>query len=147
MTKQNKSNEQLTPFSFVNAINQSKDDLMLDQNGNHSDLLERMYNPFIVNRSLSYFNDTVLHANEMNKNCHIDPKLQNHYLINTIRKRKRFSKWIKPEEFDNIEAIKEYYNCSNEKARQFVGLLTNEQLSELKQRVNHGGYKKNKGRI
>ena len=146
MTKQNKENDKLTPFSFVNAINQSKKDLMLDENGEHSDLLEKEYNPFIVNRSLSYFNDTILHANEMNKQHHIDSRLQYSYLINTIRKRKRFSKWIKQEEFDNIEAVKEYYNCSNDKARQFVGLLTHEQLSELKQRVNHGGYKQRKSK-
>jgi len=142
MAKQKKTDDKLTPFSFVNEINYGKRDLMRDQNGEHSDLLERVYNPYITNRSLSYFHDTVIHANEMNKNHHLDSRLQNMYLINTIRKRKRFSKWIKPTELEDIEAVKEYYGYSNEKARQVLALLTNERLTELKQRVYKGGYNK-----
>ena len=131
--------DKLTPFSFVQEINQGKTDIMRDQNGEHSELLEKVYNSFLTNRSLSYFNDTVLHANEMNKNHHIDSRPQFHYLINTIRKRKRFSKWIKPDELDDMEAVKEYYGYSNEKARQVLTLFTDEQLTELKQRVYKGG--------
>ena len=138
------SNNKFTPFSFVNEINQGKRNLMLDQNGEHSDLLEKVYNPYIVNRSLSYFHDTVIHANEMNKNHHIDSRLQNDYFINTIRKRKRFSKWIKPTELEDMEAVKAYYGYSNEKARQVLTLLNNEQLTELKQRVYKGGYNKSR---
>ena len=140
------NDEKLTPFSFINDINQGKKNLMLDENGEHSDLLEHVYNPFVTNRTLSYFNDTVFHANEMNKNHHIDSALQYSYLINTIRKRKRFSKWYKPEELESVEAIKEYYNCSDEKARQFVALLTHEQINDLKQRVYKGGYRKDKSK-
>ena len=141
MAKKKKTDSnKLTPFSFVNEINYGKKNLMVDQNGDHSDLLESVYNPFLTNRSLSYFNDTVIHANEMNKNHHIDSRLQNDYFINTIRKRKRFSKWIKPTELDNLDAVKVYYNYSNEKARQVLTLLSNEQLTELKQRVYKGGY-------
>jgi len=147
MTKTKKKDDnKLTPFSFVNEINYGKKDLMIDQNGDHSDLLEKVYNPYITNRSLSYFNDTVLYANEMNKNHHIDSRLQNSYLINTIRKRKRFSKWIKSTELDNLEAVKTCYGYSNEKARQVLTLLSDEQLTELKQRVYKGGYTNNKPR-
>jgi len=135
-----KNNDKLTPFSFVNEINICKRDIMLDQNGEHSDLLEKVYSPYVTNRSLSYFNDSVLHANEMNKNHHIDSRLQFAYLINTIRKRKRFSKWIKSTELDDLEAVKTCYGYSNEKARQVLTLLSNEQLTELKQRVYKGGY-------
>jgi len=135
-----KNNDKLTPFSFVNEINIGKRDIMLDQNGEHSDLLEKVYSPYVTNRSLSYFNDSVLHANEMNKNHHIDSRLQFAYLINTIRKRKRFSKWIKSTELDDLEAVKTCYGYSNEKARQVLTLLSNEQLTELKQRVYKGGY-------
>ena len=135
-----KKDDRLTPFSFVNEINTGKRDIMRDQNGEHSDLLEKIYNPYVINRSLSYFNDSVLHANEMNKNHHIDSRLQNVYLINTIRKRKRFSKWIKSTELDDIEAVKEYYGYSSEKARQVLTLLSNHQITELKQRVYKGGY-------
>ena len=147
MTKTKKKDDnKLTPFSFVNEINYGKKDLMIDQNGDHSDLLEKVYNPYITNRSLSYFNDTVLYANEMNKNHHIDSRLQNDYLINTIRKRKRFSKWIKSTELDDLESVKTCYGYSNEKARQVLTLLSDEQLTELKQRVYKGGYTNNKPR-
>lgn len=139
--EQNKKTEaKLTPFSFVNEINTGKHDIMLDQNGEHSDLLEKVYAPYIVNRTLSYFHDTVLHANEMNKNHHLSNRAQYHYFINSIRKRKRFSKWMKPTELDDIEAVKEYYDYSTEKARQILTLLSHEQLTELKQRVYKGGY-------
>jgi len=82
----------------------------------------------------------------MNKNHHIDSRLQFAYLINTIRKRKRFSKWIKATELDDLEAVKTCYGYSNEKARQVLTLLSNEQLTELKQRVYKGGYTNNKSR-
>ena len=144
--KQVKESNKLTPFSYVNEINYGKKDLMIDQNGEHSDLLEKVYSPYITNRSLSYFHDTVIHANEMNKNHHIDSRLQNSYLINTIRKRKRFSKWIKSTELDDLEAVKTCYGYSNEKARQVLTLLSHEQLTELKQRVYKGGYTNNKPR-
>ena len=121
----------------------NKRDLMLDQNGEHSDLLEKVYNPYLTNRSLSYFHDTVLHANEMNKNHHLDSRLQNAYLINTIRKRKRFSKWIKPAEEEHLEVIKSTYGYSNEKARQVLHLLSDEQLTDLNKRNYRGGYIKN----
>jgi hypothetical protein len=88
-------------FDFLNAINTSKKDLIVD------DITEKAYNPFMVNRGLSYFNDTVLFANEMNIHHHLDKKLQNSFYINTIRKRKRFSKWFKPEIESDIEVVKE----------------------------------------
>jgi len=141
-----KKDDRLTPFSFINEINTGKRDIMRDQNDEHSDLLEKVYSPYVTNRSLSYFNDSVLHANEMNKNHHIDSRLQFAYLINTIRKRKRFSKWIKSTELDDLEAVKTCYGYSNEKARQVLTLLSNEQLTELKQRVYKGGYTNNKPR-
>ena len=131
--------DKLTPFSFVNEINIGKNDIMKDQNGDHSDLLEKVYNSWLTNRSLSYFNDTVIHANEMNKNHHLDSRLQFQYLINSIRKRKRFSKWIKPNEIEEMEAVKEYYGYSTEKARQVLSLLSQEQLTELKKRTHKGG--------
>ena len=98
--------------------------------------------PFIVNRSLSYFNDTVLYANEMNVNHHIDNRLQFDFFINTIRKKKRFSKWMKAEEEDNIKVVKEYYGYSNEKARQALTILSNEQIEKLKAKVYKGGKRK-----
>ena len=125
----------MKPFDFVNAINYSKNDVMVD------DITEREYNSFVTNRSLSYFPDTVLLANEMNRYHHIDNRLQFDFLINIVRKKRRFSKWIKPETVSDVEVVKEYYGYSNEKARQVLTLLTNQQLDILKKKVYKGGRK------
>jgi hypothetical protein len=124
------------PFDYVNSINITKKDIM------HDDISEKAYPAFMVNRALSYFNDTVLYANEMNMHHHIDNKLQYHFLINIIRKKKRFSKWLKPQEVDNLELIKEYYGYSNEKAKSVLPLFNNEQIELLKQRIYKGGKRK-----
>ena len=106
------------------------------------DISEKQYNAFMVNRGLSYFYDTVLLANEMNTRHHLDNRLQFDFFINTIRKKKRFSKWLKAEEVDNIKVVKEYYGYSNEKARQALTLLNNEQIEQLKAKVYKGGKRK-----
>jgi hypothetical protein len=125
----------MNPFDYLNAINNTKQDIMVD------DIAEKGYSPFMVNRGLSYFNDTVLFANEMNKYHHLDHRLQFDFLINIIRKRKRFSKWSKPEIASDVEVVKEYYGYSNEKARQALSLLTSEQINELRKKVYKGGRK------
>lgn len=105
------------------------------------DITEKSYNPFMINRSLSYFQDTVFFANEMNRYHHLDNKLQFHFYINIIRKRKRFSKWNKPELDSDMDVVKEYYGYSNEKARQALTLLTPSQIEELRKKVSKGGRK------
>ena len=96
------------------------------------DITEDAYNGFMINRSLSYFNDTVMIANEMNINHHIDNRLQFSFLLNIIRKKRRFSKWITPETVSDVEVVKAYYGYSNEKAKQALSLLTNEQIDLMK---------------
>ena len=125
----------MNPFEYLNAINSTKKDLMIDEES------EKAYNPFIVNKSLSYFQDTVLIANEMNRYAHLDNKLQNDFFINIVRKKKRFSKWNKPENESDVEVVKEYYGYNNEKARQALTLLTKEQINELRKKVYKGGRK------
>ena len=126
----------MNPFDFLNSINSTKNDIMVD------DIAEKAYNSFMVNRGLSYFNDTVLMANEMNMNSHLDSRLQFDFLINIVRKKKRFSKWNKPEVISDVEVVKEYYGYSNEKARQALSLLTADQIIVLKKRVFKGGRRK-----
>lgn len=126
----------MSPFDYLNAINTTKEDLMLDPEN------EKAYSAYMVNRGLSYFPDTVKIANEMNVNCHLDGKMQFHFLINIVRKRKRFSKWLKPEKVNEIEAVKEYYGYSNEKARQAMTLLSPEQIKTIKNKVTKGGRRK-----
>jgi len=123
----------MNPFEYLNAINDTKKDIMVD------DIAEKAYNSFMINRGLSYFQDTVLMANEMNVNHHIDNRLQFQFFINIIRKRKRFSKWLKPETENDLAIIKEYYGYSNDKARQVLGLFSKEQINELNKKVYKGG--------
>ena len=125
----------MNPYEYVKAINDTKQNIMVD------DIAEKGYNAWIVNRSLSYFNDTVLMANEMNLNHHIDNRLQFDFYINIVRKKKRFSKWMKPETVSDVEVVKEYYGYSNEKAKQALTLLTSDQINELKKKVYKGGRK------
>ena len=125
----------MNPFEYLKAINDTKKDIMVD------DVAEKGYNSFMVNRGLSYHHDTVLLANEMNRYHHLDSRLQFSFLINTVRKKKRYSKWAKAINPDNIEVVKEYYGYSNEKARQVLTILSNEQIEELKKKVYKGGRK------
>lgn len=123
----------MNPFEFCNDINYGKSNIMVD------DIAEKAYNAFMVNRQLSYFQDTVIFANEMNLNAHLDNRLQFDFLINIVRKKKRFSKWAKAQKNDDVEVIKEYYGYSNEKARQILSLLSSDQINELKKKVYRGG--------
>jgi len=125
----------MSPFDYLNAINFTKEDIMID------DITEKQYNGFMVNRGLSYFSDTVAIANEMNVYAHLDKKLQFHFLINIVRKRKRFSKWNKPDLVRDIEVVKEYYGYSNDEAKQALTLLSPEQIKELEKKVSKGGRK------
>ena len=123
----------MNPFDYLKAINETKKDIMVD------DIAEREYNPFIINRGLSFFKDTILYANEMNRYHHLDNRVQFDFFINIIRKKKRWSKWIKASDVDNLELIKEYYGYSNEKAKSALSLMSNEQIEQLKQRIYKGG--------
>lgn len=123
----------ISPFDFINAINHSKEDLIVD------DWSEKQYIPYLVNRGLSFGSDTVIPANEMNSRPHLDKKLQFHFLINTVRPRKRYNKWVKAEKVEAIELIKTYYGYSTEKARQALSILTSEQIEHIKEKLKKGG--------
>jgi hypothetical protein len=124
---------------FLTAINLNKKNLMEEDS-----LTEKEYPPFVINRSLSYFQDTVLYANEMNLRGHLDNRLQNDYFLNSVRKNKRFSRWLKPEQDNDVVLIKDYYSCSEVKARELLGVLTGDQLSLISQRLKRGGIKNGK---
>jgi len=103
--------------------------------------IENKYLPYIVNRCLSGHVDAVMFANEMNINHHLDKKLQYDFLLNTLRSKRRFSPWIKKEELKNLECVKSYYGYSNEKARQVFSLLTEDQLTFIRKKLDTGGIK------
>lgn len=120
----------MNPFELIKSISNSKKDILEN---------EKDYNAFMVNRGLSYFPDTVIYANEMNKYHHLDGGLQYQFLINIVRKRNRFSKWNKSTESDDIKIIKDFYGYSNEKARDVLPLLSSKNLNILRNRIQHGG--------
>jgi hypothetical protein len=122
--------KEMSPFALISSISNTKIDILEN---------EKDYTAFMVNRGLSYFPDTVIYANEMNKYHHLDGRLQFDFLINTIRKRNRFSKWNKSSESEDINAIKSYYGYSNEKARDVLPLLSKANLNTIKGRIQHGG--------
>ena len=97
------------------------------------------YPPFIVNRCLSGFIDTIMVANEMNINHQLSKKLQYEFLLNIVRPKRRFSPWLKKEKITDLDAVKSYYGYSNEKARSALSILSDEQLNSIKLKLTRGG--------
>jgi hypothetical protein len=124
----------MTPFDFINAINLTKKNLFEDP------MAHKDYVPFIVNRGLSYFPDTVLYANEMNRNSGIPEDWQFSFFLNSIPKKKRFSKWAKKDaETEPLQLVMEYFGYSSEKAKEALGILSEEQLTMIKEKLYKGG--------
>lgn len=105
---------------------------------NNDALAESEYNSFVVNRGLSYFQDTIFVSNEMNRYTHLDKKLKYEFLLNIIRPRKRFSKWFKKEQNDDVEAVKEYYGYSNAKALQALSVLSECEIKKIRENLRKG---------
>jgi hypothetical protein len=122
-----------SPFDFLNSINYSKKNLMLEAQD------EKEYVPFIVNRGLGYFQDTVMLANEMNVSCHIDSKMQYDFLRTTVRKRKRFSKWLKSDDDKKIDLLIEYFGYNRTVAKSVCDLFSEDDIKKIKKRLDKGG--------
>ena len=125
------------PFEFTKTINETKRNL-IDEDPE----VEKDYIPFLVNRSLGYFMDTIMYANEMNQKSSIDHKLQYDFLLNIIRPRKRFSKWLKKSKDDNIDLIKKFYGYSYTKSKDVVDILSEDQLKYIRSKLDTGGLRK-----
>lgn len=123
----------MNPFDWVNSINTKTD---VDIN------LISTYNPFIINRALSYFDDTVLLANEMNVRHLLDKDQQYAFLFATVTKRKRFAKWAKKEEDNSVALISEAYHISTREAESYKSLLSKEQLKKIQETLEKGGTRK-----
>ena len=124
---------------YLNAINFSKEKLL-----DTDDLTwSKKYPPFVINKCLSMFYDCIAQVNEMNGFHFLDKKTQFHFLINSIRKKKRFGgKWLSQTKLKNIEYIKEYYGYSNEKAKEALNILSKEQVEFIKEALSKGGRKR-----
>jgi hypothetical protein len=124
----------MNPFDFLNSINQTKNSIIdVDPE------TERQYNPFLANRGLSYFSDTIFLANEMNRLPGLGKKLQYDFLLQSVRPRKRFSKWLKDESNDRIDALKTLYGYSHAKAKQAIDLVSESDWKDIFALLDTGG--------
>jgi hypothetical protein len=129
----------INPFDYVSAVSDSKKDLM---RGTENDALsERDYSPWLTNKAFSYHPDAVLHANQMNELSHLDNKLQFDYYHSVLRKRKRFSKWSKPQDDETINMICSYYTCNKQIGLSYLKILTKDQLNIIRKKQQKGGVK------
>tara|TARA_R110002020_G_scaffold402059_1_gene612252 strand:- start:925 stop:1323 length:399 start_codon:yes stop_codon:yes gene_type:complete len=120
---------------YLNAINHEKTSLM----DTDDEMWEKKYPPFIINKCLAPFPDTIMLVNEMNTRSHLDNKLQFDFFLNTIRSRKRYTPWMKASKVTNLEYVKEYFGYSNEKAKSALNVLNDDQIKAIKDSLNKGG--------
>ena len=121
---------------WLNSINQTKQHL-IDEDPS----LEKEYTPYIINRCLSGYIDCIMFANEMNRYHSLPKKMQYDFFINSLRKKKRYSPWLRQDKIKDLDYVKSYYGYSNEKAKQALKILTNEQLNFIKSKFETGGTK------
>ena len=120
---------------YLKAINQTKENLL----DTEDEEWQKRYPPYIVNKCLAPFTDTILLVNELNQHHHLDKKLQFDYLLNSLRPRNRFAPWMKAKKLDNLEDVKEFYGYGNEKARDALDILDTKQISAIKKKLKKGG--------
>ena len=120
---------------YLSAINQTKEPLLDSEDEEWT----KKYPPFIVNKCVAPFPDTIMLVNEINQRHHLDKKLQFDFLLNSLRARKRYTPWLKASKSKKLEYVKEYYGYNNEKAKAALDILDDEQISAIKQRTNKGG--------
>ena len=120
---------------WLNSINFTKENLMEDSS------VKKEYAPFIINRCLSGHIDCILFANEMNLHHSLDKDMQYSFYLNSLRKKKRFSPWLRKDKVTDLECVKKYYGYSNEKASQALKILSKEQINFIKKRLDTGGSK------
>jgi len=121
---------------WLNSINFTKENLIEEDS-----TLVKEYPAYIINKCLSGHLDCILFANEMNKYHFLDKDIQYNFYINILRKKKRFSPWLRKEKVSDLEYVKRYYGYNNEKASQVLKILSNEQIDFIKQRLDTGGTK------
>jgi hypothetical protein len=128
------------PFDYVTTITHSKKNMMRDSE--NDTLAEKGYSGFLVNKALSYFPDTLLHANLMNHYHQLEDRPQYEFLLNSIRPKKRFAKWVKDAGDKDLDVVCEYYQCNRNLGKDYLSLLSSEQLNIMKQQLETGGIKR-----
>ena len=122
---------------YLNSINHTKENLM----DSDDPMWEKKYSPYIINKCIAPFNDTIMFVNEINMRHHLENKLQYDFLLNTIRPKNRFAPWVRGSKIKDLEFIKEYYGYSNEKAKVALQILSNDQIKTIKDSLSKGGRK------
>ena len=128
---------EFTPFDFMNAVSLTKKHLI--QESDNPELTEKEYIPYMVNRGFANFEDTILHANEMNQRAHMFNGAQFDYYFSALRKRKRFSKWPKADKNKDLDAIQQVYECNRTVAKMYLKALSADQLKQVHSKLNVGG--------
>jgi anti-sigma28 factor (negative regulator of flagellin synthesis) len=131
-------NEKISPFDILKTINESKRNLIKE-----GELKEKEYTSksFIVNKGLSLFPDTIFLANMMNINYMLSPQMQYEFYLTGVRKKKRFGSWPKSNDktSEDFEIVQEYYRLNKDKTNEILSILTNEQINQIKKKINKGG--------
>jgi hypothetical protein len=130
-------NKEYSPFDFMNAVSLTKEDLI--RNSDNPEMTEKEYVPYMVNRGFANFQDTILHANEMNQRHHLFHGAQFDYYLGALRKRKRFSKWHKADKSKDLDAIQQVYQCNRTVAKMYLKALSADQMKQVHSKLVTGG--------
>jgi len=120
------------PFDIIDAINKGKGNICRAYNGPE-------YNPFMVNRAMSQFPDTIFQAYQGDMLSELSGEAQMDYYVHATRPKRRFAKWYKPVKNSDVEFLKTLYSINNILAIEYLSILTDDQLSQLKEQYNTGG--------
>ena len=125
----------MNPFDYVNTINTSKKNLMTGSE--NDELMEKGYSAYVVNKALSYHTDTLLYSNEMNRLHDLPNKMQYEYLLHSVRAGKRFSKWAKKDDAENVQMVARYFQCNHRRAQEYMSLLSDGQIEEILEEIRN----------
>lgn len=130
-----------SPFDYVKSVSDTKEYLLDKEQHDYMDTIYA-YNPFIVNRALSYHTDSIMIVNEMNGKPHLNNQMQYDFLFHILKKRKRYSKWAKPPKYEHLEMVQKYYKYNRKKALEVLDILSEKDLSDIEKYLDEGGIKK-----
>lgn len=128
------------PFDYVTSILKTKKDLIKESD--NPELAEKEYNPFLTNKALSFYVDTILYSNDMNMYPHLDNSMQYSYFINTIRSMNRKHTWFKKQKNEDIDLVKDFFKVNHRRALEIMNLLSEDDLKQIKRTIKMGGVSK-----
>jgi hypothetical protein len=121
--------EKVNLFDFLKSISETKESMLDLEDFN------KQYPAFMINRFLSASRDTIFFANIMTQMSHLPENLQYAFLFNGIDKKKRYFHYGgkgTAHKSKEIECVVKYYSCNKEQALDYINLMTEEQLQNIK---------------